>query len=97
MDWSQLFVQLVIALVCAGAANMLVPRQIPGKIAGLVLIGLAGVWLGDWGYQLLQQQYGIQAEWLEWQVRGVLIAPAILGSAIVLYLLTSFLKWGRYT
>jgi uncharacterized membrane protein YeaQ/YmgE (transglycosylase-associated protein family) len=96
MDIPRLVVQLVIAIVCAGIANILVPRRIPGKLTGLVLIGLAGVWLGQWGFDLLRQEYGINYEALRWQIEGVYILPAIIGSAIVLYVLTAIIKLGRF-
>ena len=96
MDISRLFVQLVIAMVCAGVGNMLIPRQIPGKIFGLLIIGLAGVWLGEWTTNLLKEQYKLSFGFLEWRIEGVPIIPAIIGSAIVLYIVTALLKWGRY-
>ncbi|HEY9647194.1 MAG TPA: hypothetical protein V6C88_12530 [Chroococcidiopsis sp.] len=96
MDITRLLVQVVIAILCAGVANILVPRKIPGKLLGLVLIGLAGVWLGDWGFGLLRQEYGLNVPLLFLNVQGVLIIPAIIGCAIVLYVVTTVLKWGRY-
>ncbi len=96
MDIPHLVVQVVVAIVCAGVSNILIPRRIPGKFLGLILIGLAGVWVGEWGFWLLRQRFGINYWFLYWQIQGVLIIPAIIGSAIVLYLITTFLKWGRY-
>lgn len=97
MNVSRLFVQLVIAMVCAGAGNMLIPRQIPGKIFGLLIIGLAGVWLGEWTTNLLKRQYNLSFGFLEWRIEGVPIVPAVIGSAIVLYIVTTLLRWGRYS
>ncbi|HIK54480.1 MAG TPA: hypothetical protein IGS37_04890 [Synechococcales cyanobacterium M55_K2018_004] len=97
MDLTRLAVQLVVAVVCAGVASILVPRRIPGKIWGLFFIGLLGVWVGEWGFALLRQQFNLNVQFLTWQVEGVLIIPAIVGSAIVLYLLTLFMRWGRYS
>lgn len=97
MDINRLVIQLVVALVCAGIASILVPRRIPGKLLGLFLVGLGGVWVGEWGYTLIRQQYGIQFDFLSWNIEGVAVIPAIIGSAIVLYVLTAFLKWGRYS
>jgi uncharacterized membrane protein YeaQ/YmgE (transglycosylase-associated protein family) len=97
MDIPHLLVQLVVAIVCAGVATILMPRRIPGKLAGLFLIGLAGVWLGEWGFALIYREYGITHEVLRWQIQDVLIIPAIIGSVIVLYLVTAFLSWGRYS
>ncbi|NET35428.1 MAG: hypothetical protein F6K19_25960 [Cyanothece sp. SIO1E1] len=96
MDLSNLVVQLVIAIICAGTANLFLGRQIPGKLAGLILIGLAGVWVGDWGAGMLKSRYGIDFPFLHWQIQDVSIIPAIFGSAIVLYLVTTALRWGRY-
>lgn len=96
MDVSNLFVKVIIALVCAGIASVLVPRRIPGKLIGLLLVGLAGVIVGEWSFALLRQQFGLNLVFLHWGIRGVPIVPAIIGSTIVLYLVTTFLKWGRY-
>ncbi|MFE4108336.1 GlsB/YeaQ/YmgE family stress response membrane protein [Almyronema epifaneia] len=96
MDITHLLVQVIIAIVCAGLANLLVPRRIPGKLVGLVLIGLAGVWVGRWSADYLSQQFGLNWAFLEWQLQGVEIVPAIIGCAIVLYVVTAFLSWGRY-
>ncbi|HEY9623319.1 MAG TPA: hypothetical protein V6C78_23385 [Crinalium sp.] len=96
MDVPHLVVQIVIAIVCAGIANILVPRTIPGKLAGLILIGLTGVWFGEWGYWLIRQEFGIDHPLLSWQIQGVLILPAVLGSAVILYTITAILKWWKY-
>jgi uncharacterized membrane protein YeaQ/YmgE (transglycosylase-associated protein family) len=96
MDVPHLVVQIVIAIACGLIANILVPRNIPGKFAGLILIGLAGVWLGEWGYSLLRREYGVDHQFLHWQIEGVLIIPAVLGAAVILYLITAIIKWGRY-
>ncbi|MBD1910567.1 MULTISPECIES: hypothetical protein [unclassified Leptolyngbya] len=96
MDITQLVVQVVVAIVCAGVANILVPRRIPGKLFGLVMIGLLGVWVGQWGFALMRQRLGIAFPFLTWDIEGVLIIPAIIGSAIVLYLVTLFLKMGHF-
>jgi uncharacterized membrane protein YeaQ/YmgE (transglycosylase-associated protein family) len=95
MDITRLLVQIVVAIVCAGIANVLVPRKIPGKFIGLVLIGLAGVWVGEWAFILFNQQFGLNWPILYWGVAGVRAIPAIVGCAIVLYVVTAFLKWSR--
>ncbi len=97
MDPKQILIQLVIAAICAAIANALVPRTIPGKIIGLILIGLAGVWFGAWAHALVRNQYGIDFDFLNWQFEGVTIIPSIIGSAIILYVVTALLRWGRYT
>jgi uncharacterized membrane protein YeaQ/YmgE (transglycosylase-associated protein family) len=96
MDLGTLFVQLVIALVCAGLATVLIPRRIPGKLLGLILIGLGGVWLGEWVFELFKQRFGFELEILSWGIEGVPIIPSVVGSAIILYVVTTLLKWGHY-
>ena len=95
-NFANVLIKLVIAVVCAGAAGVLVPRSIPGKFAGLILIGMAGVLLGEWSFQLLRHQFGIDFVFLTWNIQGVLIVPAIIGCAIVLYIITTVLSWWRY-
>lgn len=96
MDFTNLLVKLVIAIGCAVIANFLIPRSIPGKFAGMILIGMAGVVVGEWGFSLLRQQFGLNFPFLYWNIEGVLIIPAIIGSVIVLYLVTTLLHWWRY-
>jgi uncharacterized membrane protein YeaQ/YmgE (transglycosylase-associated protein family) len=96
MDFSHLAVQLMIATVCGLLGNFLIPRQVPGKFLGLVLVGFIGVWFGAWVYHLLKTEYGIVAPFLSWNVVNVPIIPSILGSAVVIYVLTTVLRWGRY-
>ncbi|PZV09290.1 MAG: hypothetical protein DCF22_18750 [Leptolyngbya sp.] len=96
MDLSHLVVQLGIAAICGLLGNFLIPRQVPGKFFGLVLVGLIGVWLGAWIYHWLKTQYGVAAPFLSWNVVNVPIIPSILGSAVVIYTLTTVLRWGRY-
>jgi uncharacterized membrane protein YeaQ/YmgE (transglycosylase-associated protein family) len=96
MNLAYFAVYLVVAIVCAGIANVLVPRRIPGKFLGLMLVGILGVWLGDLGFKLLHSQYRLDFAFLHWDLLGVPVIPSIIGSAIVLYVVTTFLKWGRY-
>ncbi|HEY9737418.1 MAG TPA: hypothetical protein V6D06_14090 [Trichocoleus sp.] len=96
MDLKYLLIQVLIALVCAAIAGILIPRQIPGRAVGLVVIGLAGVFIGQWMANYLRQEYGLTAPFLQWSIEDVAIVPSIIGSAIVLYLVTAFLSWGRY-
>lgn len=97
MNIAPLLIKLLIAIICAGLADILVPRRIPGGLAGLILIGLAGIWFGEWAIALLRQQFGFDFAFLYWQVQGVLIVPAVIGCAIILYLVTAFLQWARYS
>jgi uncharacterized membrane protein YeaQ/YmgE (transglycosylase-associated protein family) len=96
MNIPQLVIRLLIAVVCAGLADLLVPRRIPGGFAGLIVLGLAGIWFGEWSFALLKQQFGINYAFLYWQIQGVLIVPAVIGCAILLYLVTAFIRWARY-
>jgi uncharacterized membrane protein YeaQ/YmgE (transglycosylase-associated protein family) len=96
MDLRHLLIQLLIAIVCAVVAGILIPRQVPGKAVGLVVIGLAGVFIGQWTASYLQEQYSFTTPALQWEIEDVPIVPSIIGSAIVLYLVTAFLSWGRY-
>lgn len=96
MTIPHLLTKLLIAVICAALADLLVPRRVPGGLAGLVLIGLAGIWVGESGFILLNQEFGINFAFLYWHISGVLIVPAIIGCAIVLYLVTAFISWGRY-
>ncbi|WOD37730.1 hypothetical protein [Nodosilinea sp. E11] len=95
-DLISLLVQVLIAIACAFTANILVPRQVPGKLLGLVLIGLIGVFVGQWMADYLLQQYDFTSTWLTWSFQGVPVVPSIIGSTIVLYVVTAFLSWGRY-
>lgn len=97
MELSHLVVQLIIAITCGLIGNMLIPRQIPGKFLGLVLVGILGVWLGEWGYQLIKSRYGFDSPFLQWHIESVPIIPAVIGCTIVIYILTTFLRWGRYS
>jgi uncharacterized membrane protein YeaQ/YmgE (transglycosylase-associated protein family) len=92
----RLLIQVLIAVGCATAATILIPRQVPGKALGLALIGLIGVFVGQWIAEQLLSQYNLATPWLEWDFQGVAIVPSIIGSMIVLYLVTAFLSWGRY-
>jgi uncharacterized membrane protein YeaQ/YmgE (transglycosylase-associated protein family) len=96
MDLSHLAIQLLIAIACAGLANILIPRQVPGKFLGLIVIGLVGVWVGEFGFALLRTRYGLDDPILRYGFEGVPIIPSVIGSAIVLYTVTTFMSWGRY-
>ncbi|MFM7427893.1 MAG: hypothetical protein ACKO7W_23325 [Elainella sp.] len=97
MTIPHLLTKLLIAIVCAAAAYLLIPRRIPGGLTGLILLGLAGIWLGEWSFALLRREFGINFACLYWQIQGVLIIPAIIGCAILLYLVTAFIRWSRYS
>lgn len=96
MDVAHLVVKIVIAIACAGCASILVPRRIPGGFGGLMLFGLAGVWFGEWAYWLMVSRFQVDHPLFRWNVQGVLVIPAVLGSAILLYLTTTALRWLKY-
>lgn len=93
---TRFLVQVLIAIACATLANFLVPRRVPGKAVGLVIIGLVGVFLGEWIVTNVLGQYNLAFDWLTWSILGVPIVPSVVGSVIVLYVVTAFLSWGRY-
>jgi len=97
VDLTRLLVQILIALGCGALATLLLPRQIPGKLFGLALMGFAGVWLGEWMVNYLETTYEFPIpDFVTWDIQGVPILPAVLGSAVILFVVTSFLSWGRY-
>ncbi|MEL6137583.1 MAG: hypothetical protein AAFQ61_07440 [Cyanobacteria bacterium J06626_23] len=93
---AKIFIQLMLALVCAGIANIILPRQMPGKSIGALLVGFAGVLLGEWLVNLLQRTLGIDLGVLAWEFQGIPILPAILISTLVLYLFTLLFGEQRY-
>ncbi|WP_421655387.1 hypothetical protein [Leptothermofonsia sp. ETS-13] len=92
-----LAVQLIVAILCAGIANILIPHRIPGRFLGLMLTGLTGVWLGEVVFKFLKDQYGVSSDILHWGILGVPLIPSVIGSVIELYLVTTFFGWRRYT
>lgn len=96
MDLSHLTVQLIVAIVCAGIANILIPREIPGGFLGLIVTGLVGVWLGEEVFKFLRARYTLDYAFLHWHIQNVPIVPSIIGSVIVIYLTTTVLRWTRY-
>ena len=93
MDFLELLLQLVIAIFCASLANILIPRQIPGKGIGLVLIRLTGGFIGQWFVNSLHRQSRLSFAILNYEIQGVPIVPSILGSAVVLYLVSTLIGW----
>jgi uncharacterized membrane protein YeaQ/YmgE (transglycosylase-associated protein family) len=97
MTLSHLAIQLMLAIACGIVGNILIPRQIPGRFLGLIVVGLVGVWLGEWAYLLIKNQYGFNHALLSWKIESVPVIPSVIGSAIVIYLVTGFLKIFRYS
>lgn len=96
MELSHLLIQILVAIGCATVASFLIPKRVPGKFAGLMLIGMGGVWLGEWTYELFRRQYGINYSFLDWQIHDVRLVPTVIGAAMILYIVTTVIKWGRY-
>ena len=96
MDLSRIAVQLIAAIVCAGIANIFIPRQIPGKFLGFMLTGLVGVWLGEVVFKLLKTQHELNYPFLYWGIGGIAVVPSIIGCAIIIYVVTTFIRWGQY-
>lgn len=95
MDLFHVAVQLIAAIVCGWIANMLIPGQIPGKFLGFVLTGLVGVWLGEAIFKLFKAQNELNYPFLDWTVAGVAVVPSIVGCAIIIYVVTTFARWGH--
>lgn len=96
LDFTRLGVQIIVAIACAGIANTLIPRRIPGKLVGLVVLGLIGVWLGESLISHLAQSYDLNHPALDWNIQQVRLIPAILGCTIAMFLMKTFVQWGRY-
>ena len=92
-----LAVQLIVAICCAYIATILIPRQVPGRFLGLMVVGLVGVWLGESMFRFLKTQYGLSHAFLRWAILGVPIVPSIVGSVVVLYIITTLVRGRRYT
>ncbi|XGV94571.1 MAG: hypothetical protein ACAF41_17680 [Leptolyngbya sp. BL-A-14] len=96
MDLFHIAVQLIAAIVCGGIANMLIPGKIPGRFLGFVVTGLVGVWLGETVFRMLKNQHELNYPFLYWTVGGVAVVPSIIGCAIIIYVVTTFARWGHY-
>lgn len=70
---------LVVAAICAVIAERIVPGRIPGGFLVAAIFGILGAWIGT----SLMGSVGPVLE-------GVPILPAIIGSAVVIFLLTFF-------
>jgi uncharacterized membrane protein YeaQ/YmgE (transglycosylase-associated protein family) len=92
MEPSRLAVQLLVTVICAGFANVILPRQIPGKFLGLFLTGWVGVWLGGVIFAWLKSTYGFNYTVLHWGIAGIPIIPSILGSVLVIFLVTQLFQ-----
>lgn len=64
----------LVAAVCAGIAEYLVPGRIPGGLLTSVIFGIIGAWIGA----SLMGSLGPA-------LAGVAILPAIIGSAVLIF------------
>jgi len=67
---------LIVAAVCAGIGEMIVPGAVPGGFFASAVVGIVGAWIGT----SLMGSVGPS-------LAGVPILPAILGSAVFVLLL----------
>jgi uncharacterized membrane protein YeaQ/YmgE (transglycosylase-associated protein family) len=65
---------LIVAAVCAGIAQMVVPGRIPGGFFTAAIVGIIGAWIGG----SILGNFGPSLE-------GVSLLPAIVGSAILVF------------
>ncbi|MBX9667424.1 MAG: GlsB/YeaQ/YmgE family stress response membrane protein [Candidatus Obscuribacterales bacterium] len=69
----------LVAAVCAGIADYLAPGRIPGGFLASVIVGIIGAWIGA----ALMGSFGPA-------LAGVSLLPAILGSALLIFLMSLF-------
>lgn len=67
---------LIVAAVCAWIADYLVPGTIPGGFFTAAIVGIIGAWIGESAFG----SFGPA-------LAGVPLIPAILGSAILIFVL----------
>ncbi len=67
---------LIVAAVCAGIGEMLVPGAVPGGFFASAVVGIIGAWIGTSLFGSLGPS-----------VAGVPLIPAILGSAVFVLIL----------
>lgn len=92
MEPSRIAMQLLVTVLCAGCANIILPRQVPGKFLGLFLTGWIGVWLGGEVFAWLKAQYGLNYAVLHWGVAGIPIIPSVLGCVLAIFLVTQIFQ-----
>jgi uncharacterized membrane protein YeaQ/YmgE (transglycosylase-associated protein family) len=69
----------LVAAVCAGVADYVAPGRVPGGFLASVVVGIIGAWIGG-------MMFGAMGPALA----GVSLLPAILGSALLIFLLSLF-------
>jgi uncharacterized membrane protein YeaQ/YmgE (transglycosylase-associated protein family) len=95
MELLSLLIKLGIAIACALIGKALLTRTSKGGFGGLILLGFMGIYLGEWGDQLLRERLGLNVPALQWQLVGVQILPALAGSLVIIFLVYSFMDWAR--
>lgn len=88
MEPSRLALQFLVTIICAGCANIILPREVPGKFLGLFLTGWLGVWLGGIIFTWLKVSYRFNHPALVWGIAGMPIIPSILGCVLAIFLVT---------
>ncbi len=68
---------LIVAAVCAGIGEMLVPNSVPGGFFTSAVVGIVGAWIG-----------GSLLGHMGPDLAGIAVLPAIIGSAIFVFLLS---------
>jgi uncharacterized membrane protein YeaQ/YmgE (transglycosylase-associated protein family) len=68
---------LVVAALCAGIAEYIVPGQVPGGFLTLAIVGVIGAWIGG-------NLFGSIGP----SVLGVTLIPTILGSGLLVFVLS---------
>ena len=76
---------LIVAAACAWIADMIVPGRLPGGFLTSAIVGVIGAWLGSSLFGSIGPS-----------LAGVPLLPAILGSAILVFLFGLFsYRWWR--
>lgn len=76
---------LIVAAICAWIADYFVPGRVPGGFWGAALVGLIGAWIGD----LILGRWGPE-------LGGAYIIQTIIGSAVLVFILSLFTRgWVR--
>ncbi|MCA9724240.1 MAG: GlsB/YeaQ/YmgE family stress response membrane protein [Kurthia sp.] len=72
---------IIIGGILGWLAGLIVKRDVPGGILGNILAGIVGAWLGsvllgDWG----------------WQVSKFYVFPALIGSIILIFIVSFIMR-----
>jgi uncharacterized membrane protein YeaQ/YmgE (transglycosylase-associated protein family) len=77
---------LIVAAACAWIAEMIVPGRLPGGFLTSAIIGVIGAWVGSSLFGNLGPS-----------LAGVPLLPAILGSALLIFVFGLFsYRWWRH-